>query len=213
MAPLLPISAPQPSQPLTNHTRPITVSRFYDFANSQKTSKLPINSPIKAYHQPITNLSPAYSLPTALFPQRPPFPHSNFDALHNPTILHWHLFSPTAPQPSQPLTNHTHHFTVTRFYDFANSQKTSKLPINRPIKAYHQPIHCQQPFSPNALHSPIPILTHCTIQPLRLHWYLFSPTAPQPSRLLTNHTPYYSFTFLRFCKFTENNKTSDKQPH
>ncbi|WP_375670055.1 hypothetical protein, partial [Bartonella sp. CL29QHWL] len=50
---------------------------------------------------------------------------------------------------------------VPRFYDFANSQKTSKLPINRPIKAYtsllqtyHQPIHCHQPFSPNALHSP-----------------------------------------------------------
>ncbi|WP_375680336.1 MULTISPECIES: hypothetical protein [unclassified Bartonella] len=54
------IPSPQPSQPLSNHTHHFTVSRFYDFANSQKTSKLPINSPIKAY----TSLSPAYYKPT-----------------------------------------------------------------------------------------------------------------------------------------------------
>ncbi|WP_375702862.1 hypothetical protein, partial [Bartonella sp. AA131HXZ] len=41
--------------------------------------------------------------------------------------------------------------TVPRFYDFANSQKTtnfrSTAPL-KPIQAYHKPIHCHQPFSP-----------------------------------------------------------------
>ncbi len=179
-------------------------------------------------------------MPSTLFPQRPPFPHFNFDALHNPTFTPpLAPFLPiSSPQPSRLLSNHTPFYSST-FLRFCKFTENNKLPINRPIKTYtsllqtyHQPIHCQQPFSPNALHSPIPptrppflhspnalhfpipILTHCTIQPLCLHWHPLLPiSSPQPSRLLSNHTPYYSFTFLRFCKFTENNKTADKPPH
>ncbi|WP_375693091.1 MULTISPECIES: hypothetical protein, partial [unclassified Bartonella] len=75
---------------------------------------------------------------------------------------------------------------VSRFYDFANSQKTTKLPINRPIKAYtsllqtyHQPIHCHQPFSPNALHSHFP---HFNFDALHNPTFTppLAPSSPQP---------------------------------
>ncbi|WP_375677350.1 hypothetical protein, partial [Bartonella sp. AS69XJJH] len=109
--------------------------------------------------------------------------HSPIPILTHFTIqpLHWHPLYPkhlktltALHQPQIPA------ITVPRFYDFANSQKTSKLPINRPIEIYHKsitdlspayylPINEHQPFSPNTLHSPIPILTHFTIQPL--HWH------------------------------------------
>ncbi len=183
--PLLPISSPQPSRLLSNHT-PFYSSTFLRFCKFTENNKLPINRPIKAYHQPIHCHQP-FS-PNALHSSIPPLPHSNFDAFHNPTILHWHPLLPiSSPQPSRLLSNHTPAFTVPRFYDFANSQKTSKLPINRPIKAYHQPITNLPPayslpstlFSqrPPFPHSPIPILTHCTIQPSSIGT-LFSPYPP-----------------------------------
>ncbi len=109
-----------------------TVPRFYDFVNSQKKSKLPINSPIETYHKSITDLSPAYYLTSALFTKRPPFPHSN-DAFYNPA-------PPLAPSLPQP---------------------------------------------PQNPHSSSPTTNPCL----------------------------YSSTFLRFCKFTENKQTADKQPH
>ncbi|WP_375641358.1 hypothetical protein, partial [Bartonella sp. AA168HLJHH] len=108
-----------------------------------------------------------------------------------------------------------------RFYDFANSQKTtnfrSTAPL-KPIQAYHKPIHCHQPFSPNALHYPNSPLPHSNFD--ALHNPTITPplapflpiSSPQPSRLLSNHTPFYSFTFLRFCKFTENNKLPINRP-
>ncbi len=121
---------------------PFTVPRFYDFANSQKTSKLPINNPFETYHQPITSLLQAYYQPInehQPFSQNAPIPmrHSTLQpsrlslAPSSPQVPHnRHSFSPP----------HFLAFTVPRFYDFANSQKTSKLPINNPFEIYHQPI-------------------------------------------------------------------------
>ncbi|WP_375670208.1 hypothetical protein, partial [Bartonella sp. PS7NMGDW] len=103
----------------------------------------PINSPIETYHQPITNLSLTYHQPITCHQPFSP------NALHFPipmthfTIqpLHWLPLYPNRPktltvlhQPQIPA------ITVTRFYDFANSQKARKLPINSPIETYHQPI-------------------------------------------------------------------------
>ncbi|WP_375644500.1 MULTISPECIES: hypothetical protein [unclassified Bartonella] len=62
--------------------------------------------------------------------------------LHCPPLL---LNRPTTLTAlNQP---HILDFTVPRFYDFANSQKTSKPPINNPIEAYYKPINWHQPFS------------------------------------------------------------------
>ncbi len=82
---------------------------------------------------------------------------------------------------------------------------------------FSTPFHTHFPFPPTPSITPIPQspipMTHCTIQPLHLHWHPLLPiSSPQPSRLLSNHTPFYSSTFLRFCKFTENNKLPINRP-
>ncbi len=222
MPPLAPLLPNRPTT-ITALDQPHTLLQFHVFTILQihrKQANCRSTAPLK----PITNLSPAYSLPTAFFPQRPPLPQSPIPILTHFTIqplrLHWHLFSPTAPQPSQPLTNHTHPITVSRFYDFANSQKTSTLPINRPIKAYYKPITSL--FIANSLFPPTPSITpipHSNFD--AFHNPTFTPPlAPLlPNRPTTitaldqPHTPYYSFTFLRFCKFTENKHTADQPPH
>ncbi|WP_375625329.1 hypothetical protein [Bartonella sp. MU37NMGALS] len=112
--------------------------------------------------------------------------------------LHWHPLYPNRPKTLTALHQpQILAFTVPRFYDFANSQKTSKLPINSPIETYHQPITCHQPFSPNALHFPIP-MTHFTIQPL--HWHPLYPN--RPKTLTAFHQPQIlAFTVPRFYDF------------
>ncbi len=118
--------------------------------------------------------------------------------------------APLLPKRSTILTAldqpHTPYYSSTflRFYKFTEN---NKLPINSPIEAYHKPITHHQPFPPNALHSPILILTHCTIQPLCLHWHLFSPSAPQSSQPLINHT--HAITVPRFYDFTNSQKTTN----
>ncbi len=178
MPPLAPL-LPKRSTILTAldqpHTRyySSTFLRFYKFTEN---NKLPINSPIEAYHKPITYHHP-FS-PNALHS-----PHSNFNALHNPTFMP--PLAPLLPKRSTILTAldqpHTRYYSSTflRFYKFTEN---NKLPINSPIEAYHKPITYHHPFSPNALHSP-----HSNFDALHNPTFMppLAPLLPKRSTILT----------------------------
>ncbi len=151
---------------------------------------------------------------SALFTQRPPFPHSNFDAFYNPA-------PPLAPSLSQPPQN-PHGFSPTthlrlysstflRFCKLTEKKKTSdKQPQHTTSlsPAYYLPpaLFTKRPPFPHsnfdAFYNPAPPLAPSLSQPPQ-NPHGFSPTT---------HPSHYSYTFLRFCKFTEKKKTSDKQP-
>ncbi len=136
--------------------------------------------------------------------------------------LHWHPLYPNRPKTLTAFHQpHIPAITVPRFYDFINSQKKRKLPINSPIETYHQPITnlsltyhqpitCHQPFSPNALHFNDAFHNPTFTPPL-------APSSPQPPQnphgfSPTTHPSLYSYTFLRFCKFTEKSKLPINSP-
>ncbi|WP_375643966.1 MULTISPECIES: hypothetical protein [unclassified Bartonella] len=100
--------------------------KFTESSSIEFLKAHPLNKLIKNASSPLT--SNLFPLPPHTLPFSPNSPHSN-DAFHTPTFTPPLALSSPQPRHNRHVLEQTHilNFTVPRFYDFANSQKTGNF--------------------------------------------------------------------------------------